>query len=117
LRFHAGAALCYDVEMLVAREKRRRPPRLVRAAAAGSASLENVLASLADAVIITDEHDRITMFNQAAEEIIGLSQAQVWYRPYADVFAATPRLAAMAQRTRTLGQNQSSGVKAPFPCG
>jgi two-component system nitrogen regulation sensor histidine kinase GlnL len=95
--------------MLVAREKRKRPPQPVRGATVASASLENVLASLADAVIITDEQDRITTFNQAAEELTGLSQAQVRHRPYADVFAATPRLAAMAQRTRILGQNQSCG--------
>ncbi len=106
---HADAGLCYDLAMLAARDKRKRPPRLVRGATAASASLENVLASLADAVIITDEDDRITMFNQAAEELTGLSQAQVRHRPYPDVFAATPRLAAMAQRTRTLGQNQSCG--------
>ena len=95
--------------MLVARDRRKQPRRLVREASAASAPLENVLASLADAVIITDEDDRITMFNQAAEELTGLSQAQVHHRPYADIFAATPRLAAMAQRTRTLGQNQSCG--------
>jgi len=106
---HADAAVCYDLTMLVAEEKGRRSQRLVRGAATGSASLENVLASLADAVIITDEQDRVTTFNQAAEELTGLSQAQVRHRPCADVFAATPRLAAMAQRTRTLGQNQSCG--------
>jgi two-component system nitrogen regulation sensor histidine kinase GlnL len=106
---NADAPVCYDLTMLVAKEKGRRSQRLARRAAPGPASLENVLASLADAVIITDEDDCITTFNQAAEELTGLSQAQVRHRSCADVFTATPRLAAMACLTRTLGQNQSCG--------
>ena len=100
--------------MLVAREKRTRAQRLPRGARTVTASLENVLASLADAVIITDEEDRITMFNQAAEELTGLAQAQVARRGCGDVFATTPALPAMVQRTRTLGQNQSCGEETLF---
>jgi two-component system, NtrC family, nitrogen regulation sensor histidine kinase GlnL len=69
--------------------------------------LENVLASLGDAVVLIDDHDRITLFNQAAQEITGLSEAQVLDRPYSHVFAATPTIAQMVQHTRASGQGQS----------
>ncbi len=98
---------------------RVKRPRFLRRTARASASLENVLASLADAVILTDEDDRITTFNQAAELLTGLPEAQVLRRPCGDVFAATPSLADMVRRTRELGQNQSCGEEtlcsAPRP--
>ncbi len=74
--------------------------------------LENVLASLGDAVILTDGADRITLFNQAAEELTSLSEVHTLRRSCADVFAATPALSAMVQRTRVSGQSQSCGEEA-----
>lgn len=100
--------------MLVARHRRKKRQRVLPGADSGSASLENVLASLADAVIISNEADRITMFNQAAELLTGLAEAQAVDRPCHDVFVATPALATMVQRTRTLGQNQSCGEETLF---
>ncbi len=93
---------------------RAQKQRFLRRGARASASLENVLASLADAVILTDEDDRITTFNQAAELLTGLPEAQVLRRPCADVFAATPSIGDMVERTRTLGQNQSCGEETLY---
>jgi two-component system nitrogen regulation sensor histidine kinase GlnL len=80
-----------------------------RPAPSAPALLENVLASLDDAVILTDIQDRITLFNQAAEELMGLPEAQVLHRSCGEVLAATPAIAVMVERARTLGQSQSCG--------
>jgi len=88
------------------RRKSRHAPQLAPSA---PALLENVLASLEDAVILTDTDDRITLFNQAAEELTGLPEVQVVQRPCVEVFAATPAIGAMVERTRTVGQSQSCG--------
>jgi two-component system nitrogen regulation sensor histidine kinase GlnL len=71
-----------------------------------------VLASLGDAVILTDEEDRITLFNQAAEELAGVPEAQALQRTCAEVFAGTPAVAAMVEHTRALGQSQSCGEES-----
>ena len=98
--------------MLAARHKRKNPQPPPAAARVAPDPLENVLASLADAVVLTDDNDLITMFNQAAEALTGLAEAQVLQRPCTDVFASTPVLAAMVRRTRTLAQNQSCGEES-----
>jgi two-component system nitrogen regulation sensor histidine kinase GlnL len=77
--------------------------------AASPVRLQNVLASLGDAVILTDEDDRITLFNQAAEELTGVPEAQALQRPCGAIFAGTPTIAPMVERTRALGQSQSCG--------
>src|SRR5512147_457688 len=89
---------------------RRRGPRgAVRLRAQMTDRLENVLASLGDAVILTDEDDRITMFNQAAEELTGVPAGHALQRSCAEVFAATPAIATMVQRARQSAQRQSRG--------
>jgi two-component system nitrogen regulation sensor histidine kinase GlnL len=70
------------------------------------------LASLGDAVILTDEEDRITLFNQAAEELTGVPEAQALQRTCTEVFAGTPAVAAMVEHTRDLGQSQSCGEES-----
>jgi two-component system nitrogen regulation sensor histidine kinase GlnL len=54
------------------------------------------------------------MFNPAAEQLTGLAEAQVLHRPCAEVFASTPAVSAMVERTRTLAQNQSCGEETLF---
>jgi two-component system nitrogen regulation sensor histidine kinase GlnL len=100
--------------MLVARQRRKKLHGAEPGVRGGPDSLENVLACLADAVVLTDEHDGITMFNPAAEQLTGFAEAQVLHRPCADVFAATPVVADMVRRTRTLAQNQSCGEETLF---
>jgi two-component system nitrogen regulation sensor histidine kinase GlnL len=87
-----------------------------RAVAPSPIRLDNVLASLGDAVILFDEDDRITFFNQAAEELTGLPEAQALERPCAEVFHAAPAIAAIVGRTRTLVHSQSCGEEA-LPVG
>lgn len=69
--------------------------------------LDNVLASLGDAVVLTDAAGEIVLFNPAAQELSGFSEAQVVGRLCEEVFAATPAIGALLQRTRMLGQSQS----------
>jgi len=100
--------------MLAARQRRKKLHAAALGVRRSPDSLENVLACLADAVVLTDEHDSITMFNPAAEQLTGFAEAQVMHRPCADVFAPTAVVAAMVRRTRTLAQNQSCGEETFF---
>ena len=89
---------------------RRRKIRGV--ATAPAVPLQNVLASLGDAVILTDGEARITLFNQAAEELTGVPEAQALQCTCSELFSATPALAAMVERTRNLMQSQSCGEES-----
>jgi len=100
--------VCYDGRMLLSRQRRKRLPRPIRHADA-TPPLQNVLSSLSDPVILTDNTDSITLFNQAAEELTGVPRAHVLQRPCEEVFKSTPPIVAMVQRTRTSGQSQSCG--------
>jgi len=71
--------------------------------------VEDVIASLADAIILTDSHGRVTMANQAAQSLLHLAEVQLVERDVADVFGRMPRLARMVERTRETATNQSSG--------
>ena len=71
--------------------------------------LENVLTSLGDPVILTDDADHITLFNQAAEELTGVPKAHALHRSCEEVFKASPPIVAIVQRTRASGQSQSCG--------
>jgi len=71
--------------------------------------LDNVLASLGDALILTDRDDHIVLFNQAAQELTGHSESSVRERSCSDVFPQNPTLASIVQRARASGQSQSCG--------
>jgi two-component system nitrogen regulation sensor histidine kinase GlnL len=74
--------------------------------------LENVLASLGDAIVLFDETDCIIKCNQAAEQMTGLAEAQILGRSCSEVFGATPSVATMVARTRELGQSEACGEEA-----
>jgi two-component system nitrogen regulation sensor histidine kinase GlnL len=74
--------------------KRRGRRRATRAQVSLPDPLENVLASLGDAIMLTDEDDRITMFNQAAEELTAVPAGHAL---------------ALVQRARRSAQSQSCG--------
>ena len=76
--------------------------------------VEDVVASLADAIILTDSAGRVNMANQAAQQLLRLSEAQLVGRDVADVFARSPQLQRMVERTREHGNNQSSGEEKLF---
>jgi two-component system, NtrC family, nitrogen regulation sensor histidine kinase GlnL len=94
--------------MLLSRSRRKRRPRTVPRASSGP-PLENVLTSLGDPVILVDDTDSVTLFNQAAEELTGVPKAHALGRPCEEVFKSTPAIVAMVQRTRSSGQSQSCG--------
>jgi two-component system nitrogen regulation sensor histidine kinase GlnL len=98
-------SVCYHPGAMLMR--RKRPERSPRAGKDTTSLLENVLASLGDAVILFDEGNRVTLFNQAAQELTGLSEAQALLRPCEEVFAGTPSIGQLVRRTRSSGQGQS----------
>ncbi len=53
-----------------------------------SPQTEIILNSIADGVFTVDQEWRITSFNRAAEEIIGISAAEAIGRPCCEVFRA-----------------------------
>lgn len=105
---HVGMRVCYASAMLLNRQRRKRLPRIIGRTGTPP-PLENVLSSLGDPVILTDGADHITLFNQAAEELTGVSRAQALHRPCEAVFGSTPTIVAMVQSTRLSGQSQSCG--------
>jgi two-component system nitrogen regulation sensor histidine kinase GlnL len=97
--------------MLLSRPRRKRLPRAMRRADA-TPPLENVLTNLGDPVILTDDADHIILFNQAAEELMGVPKAHALHRSCEEVFKASPPIVAIVQRTRTSAQSQSCGEEA-----
>jgi len=91
------------------RSARRRTPSGA-AFPSGSSSVpgwETVLSSIGDAVIIVDAQGLITLFNPAAEQLLGRAQARVLERPCTEVFHATPTVGEMVERTFATGQAQA----------
>ncbi len=59
--------------------------RLFQAAEGGRRRLEAILASTSDAIIVTDQLDRLLLINPAAEELFGISGEEVHLRPVQEV--------------------------------
>lgn len=89
----------WRLRMSAADERHEATPYLV----------EDVIASLADAIILTDAYGRITMVNQATQQLLRCGEAQLIDRDVKDVFAHSARLAGLVERTRELGSHQASG--------
>lgn len=70
--------------------------------------VEDVIASLADAMILTDARGCVTVVNEATLLLLSCSKAQLVDRDVGEVFSRSPRLAQMVARTRELGHHQSS---------
>lgn len=69
--------------------------RLYATAESGRRRLAAVLASTSDAVIVTDQTERILLLNPAAERMFALEADQVRNRPAADVLAIRPLVDAL----------------------
>jgi PAS domain S-box-containing protein len=79
--------------------------RLYAIAEGGRRRLAAVLASTTDAVIVTDQTERILLINRAAERIFDLSASKVTGRPVASVIESTPLVKALTgqeEHTRNL---------------
>jgi PAS domain S-box-containing protein len=68
-----------------------------------------ILASVEEGIIIIDPKERIAFFNPAAEHLFGLSDVQVWRRPYTEAFAANPWVAEIVQRILLSGHSRTAG--------
>jgi len=71
-----------------------------------STQLENVLASLGEAVILTDAAGVVWFSNAAAQELTGYSESALCGRRCAEIFPSSPTVAALVQRTLQTGQTQ-----------
>ena len=91
------------------RSTRRRTPSgaALPSASPSMPAWDSVLSSIGDAVIIVDARELITLFNPAAEQLLGRAQARVLDRPCAEVFHATPAVGEMVKRTFATGQAQA----------
>ncbi len=74
-----------------------------------STQLENVLASLGEAVILTDAGGVVWFSNAAAQELTGYSEAYLRGRRCGEIFPASPAFDALVRRTLQTGQSQVCG--------
>lgn len=97
------------------RSPRTRRPRATSALAAVSplsrvgVDWANVLASLDDAVIVTDTTERVTFLNPAAENLTGSSARQVCNHPLARLFPFDGWIVEMARKTLATGSGCRHG--------
>jgi two-component system nitrogen regulation sensor histidine kinase GlnL len=78
---------------------------------------EEVLASFADAVVVTDEISRIVFFNHAAEALRGIPQARALGRTCAEVFHRTPLIGGIVERVQRSGHGESRGEERLYRAG
>jgi two-component system sensor histidine kinase AtoS len=65
---------------------------------------ENILASVADAIVAVDTEGRITAVNPAAEHLYCISSAEVIGKPYRDLFAKDARIDSVLLDTLATGR-------------
>lgn len=65
--------------------------------------MDDVFASIASGVITLDTEDRISLFNRAAESILGLASQQVLSQPYRKVLTPVPGVDAMVEQVKSYG--------------
>lgn len=70
-------------------------------------SWENILTSLEEAVLVIDQHGKISFLNQAAESLTGTSSSQVTQQPYESVFARNPWLLDMVKKSQPPQHNST----------
>ncbi|MEZ4591878.1 MAG: ATP-binding protein [Chloroflexota bacterium] len=86
--------------------------RLFATAEGGRRRLAAVLASTTDAVIVTDQTERILLINRAAERIFDLNASQVTGRPVAQVIEPVPLVKAL-----TGEDEHTRNLEVPMPDG
>jgi adenylate cyclase len=84
----------------------------LRAITAMKNLMDNVFASIASGVITTDVENKITLFNRAAETILGISSKQVEGRPYDQSLPGLKRsLTELVNRVKTEDTSRSMEVE------
>jgi PAS domain S-box-containing protein len=75
--------------------------------------MDNIFASIASGVITTDTEDKITLFNRAAETILGMAAAQVEGQPYEQsLWALHNPLSGLVNQVKASDAVQSMEVTA-----
>jgi len=77
--------------------------------------MDDVFASIASGVITLDTDDRISLFNKAAERILGINADQVLAKPYREVLAPVPGMNAMVQQVKSRGGQFNMEVDTVLP--
>jgi two-component system, NtrC family, nitrogen regulation sensor histidine kinase GlnL len=70
---------------------------------------EHILSSVEEGILVIDQAYAVRFINAAAEQLIGLSHAQVLGRPYMEAFTLNPWVVEIAQRTEVLGSRPTAG--------
>lgn len=84
---------------------------LFAAAEGGRRRLAAILASTTNGVIVTDQTDRVLLFNPAMERAFGLRSKDVTGRPVVDMLAELDKGGALARRM-SLGMSSATGEAA-----
>lgn len=101
--FASQAALALDNKRLIdtlgrgVEEGKSELMRLNRDLAQTRRRLDNILQSIPDPVLVTDEHQRLMLANRAAEELLGLRPGLALTRPLEEALAQTPAGQALIQ--------------------
>lgn len=90
------------------RTKKRTDPPLANLSFP-SDSWDHVLANLEEGIIVIDQGNHVAYVNQTAEQLTGLSQSQVWGRPYTDLFSSNAWATEIIQRTVSSGYSRTAG--------
>jgi two-component system nitrogen regulation sensor histidine kinase GlnL len=72
-------------------------------------SWEPILGSLEEGILVIDQAHAVRFVNPAAEQLLGLSHAQVFARPYAEVLAPNPWVVEIVHRTLAASSRSTAG--------
>jgi two-component system nitrogen regulation sensor histidine kinase GlnL len=68
---------------------------------------EDLLSSLEDGIVVVDRGGRIASFNQAAEELTGLSAGLTLHQSFDQAFARAPKLLDLVKKTLDTGRSHA----------
>lgn len=73
---------------------------------------DHILSSVEEGLLVIDETQVVRFLNVAAEQLLGLSLAQIVARPYREAFALNPWIVDIIQRTFTFGARATASEGA-----
>ncbi len=90
--------------------------RLFESVANAKNLMDNIFASITSGVITTDVQDQITLFNRAAERILGLPAQEAEGAPYTQVLRPLrDQIAGLVQRVKTRDEPVSWEIESELP--
>lgn len=84
-------------------------PSISRPARFPADSWDHILESLEEGIFVIAETDAIVYANQTAEQLTGLSHAQLHGRSYLELFSANPWIVDIIQRTTAADNSRTAG--------